>query len=249
MYIHYVSSQEDEQSSEMDQRCAYVNGQILFMQWAPQKDGWIPDMDTMRRHRYGNLRVYQPSDKEEYLVTMPGHMRWPIKFGDTDIREVLEKPWVPMALQGMSEDEIDELDAYRLATPNPEPILRVGVRIDAPLIRIEIASLSQSQSQSQSRRFEEELAIATLASLSSYRQPTPPQTHPAPPPLPKHIQIIVLERAEAEGKLCPITMNPIRKSSASVTSCGHIFQTAAIQEWMSDNRTCPECRQICSVGN
>ena len=226
----------------MDQRCAYVDAQILFMEWSPQKDGWIPDMTTMRRHRNGALRVYQPSDKEEYLVTMPGHVRWSIKFDRTDIREILEKPWVPVALQGMTEDEIDGLDAYRLATPNPEPILRVDVRIDAPLIRIDFSSLSQS------RRFEEELAIATLASLSSYRQPTPPQTHPAPPPLPKHIQSIVLERAEAEGKLCPITMNPIRKSTASVTSCGHIFQSAAIQEWMSDNRTCPECRQICSVG-
>lgn len=227
----------------MDQRCAYVNVQILFMQWASQKDGWVPDMTAMRQHRSGNLRVYQPNDTDEYLVTMPGHMRWPIKFGDTDIREVLEKPWVPVALQGMSEDEIDELDAYRLAIPNPEPILRVGVRVDAPLTRIELPLQTQ-------RQFDEDLAIATLASLSSYRPPPPPppSLSAGPQPLPKHIQLIVLEKAEAEGKLCPITMNPIRKSTASVTSCGHIFQTTAIQEWMSDNRTCPECRQICSVG-
>jgi len=102
---------------EMSQRCAYVDTQILFMSWDSQKDGWIPALSTMQQHRDGQLRVYQPSDNNGYLVTMPGHIRWETKFDGDDIREVLELPWVPVALQGMREDEIDELDAYRIMNP------------------------------------------------------------------------------------------------------------------------------------
>ena len=230
----YGQSTDSDYDDEMDQRCAYVDEEILFMSWNSRKDGWVPDMDTMREHRNGNLRVYQPADTEEYLVTMPGHILWPVKFDGTDILEVLEKPWAPVALQGMQEDEIDELDAYRITEPNPPVILQVGIRIDAPLT---IRALDNG--------FQEQLAAAVLASLSSYRPRPKPESRP--PALPKHIQEIVLERAEIEGKTCPITLTPIRKTTGSVTSCGHIFQTSAIQEWMTENYTCPECRQICSI--
>jgi hypothetical protein len=167
---------------------------------------------------------------------MPGHVRWPTKFDGDDIREVLELPWVPSALQGMREDEIDELDAYRTGHPNLPPILQVGIRINAPLTLVELDIPSM---------FEERMAATIMASMSQY--PKPVQGRPPPPPLPRHIQTIVLERAESEGQTCPITLTPIKTATATVTSCGHIFQTAAIQEWLSENQTCPECRQICSV--
>jgi hypothetical protein len=188
----------------------------------------------MQQHREGQLRVYQPSDNSGYLVTMPGHIRWETKFDGDDIREVLELPWVPVALQGMREDEIDELDAYRIMNPQ---ILPVGTNINAPLTVVELNIPSL---------YEERLVATILASMSqeSYRHRPPP---PPPPPLPKHIQTIVLERAESDGQTCPITLTPIRSATASVTNCGHIFQTAAIQEWLSENETCPECRGICSV--
>jgi hypothetical protein len=242
MIRHLTDSDYDD--DEMDQRCAYVDEEILFMCWNPRKDGWVPDMDIMREHRNGNLRIYQPVDTEDYLVTMPGHILWPVKFDGADILEVLEKPWVAAALQGMQEDEIDELDAYRITEPNPPAILRVGIRIDAPLT---IRALDLDLSLDLDNRYNEELAAAVLASLSSYRPRPTVRPESRPPALPKHIQEIVLERAEIEGKTCPITLTPIRKTTGSVTSCGHIFQTGAIQEWMSDNQTCPECRQICSI--
>ena len=226
----------DDDIDEMDQRCAYVDGDILFMKWDGQKDGWVPDMTMIRQHTEGRLRVYQPSDAEEFLVTMPGHILWPLKSDDTDIREVIERPWFPAALLGMRDDEIDALDEYRMSTAEPQSVLRLDIRINgspSPTL-IEIHS-----------RYQEELAAAVLASLSGYR-PRPAVTVPRPPPLPKHIQTIVLEKAEAEGKTCPITLTPIQRTTGSVTSCGHIFQTAAIQEWMRENATCPECRQICS---
>ena len=225
----------------MNQRCAYIDTQILFMQWNGQKDGWIPDLTTMQQHRDGNLRVYHPTDAEEVLVTMPGHVLWPVKFDGEDIREVLEMPWVPAALQGMTEAEIDQLDAYRLSTDSQSapPILRVDVRINAPLTRVEVNIPS---------RFEEELAATILASLSSYRPPVQAIASSGPRlQLPAHIKAIVLGHAESINQTCSISLEPIRSTTASVTSCGHIFQTTAIQEWLSENQTCPECRQPCSV--
>jgi len=156
-----------------------------------------------------------------------------MKFDGDDIREVLEMPWVPSALHGMVEDEIDQLDEHRIHVPE---ILRVSVRIDVPLIQIavDIPSL-----------FDEMYGATILASLSSKTRTK--ENLPAPQTLPKHIQNIVLERAVSDGQTCPITLTLIRLDTASVTSCGHIFQTAAIQEWLSENETCPECRGICSI--
>ena len=76
-----------------------------------------------------------------------------------------------------------------------------------------------------------------------------PSAPPAPAlaPLPKHIATIVLERAAADGTLCPITMEPITPSSGVVSSCGHVFQGAALKEWLSGHTTCPECRQPCCI--
>lgn len=208
----------------MNQRSAYVDSQILLMKWDGQKDGWIPDMLAMQQYRSGNLRIYHPSDAEEYLVTMPGKVRWPVMFDGTDIREVPEMPWIVSAIQGMMDADIASLDEYRLTATNLPPILQLTFQAEA-----------------------EALAAAVLASLSGYSPPQP-QSHSAkPPPLPVHIRTIVLERAESENKNCPISMEAIRRTTSTVTSCGHIFQTVAIQEWLSTNETCPECRQICSI--
>jgi len=206
------------------------------MKWDGQKDGWIPDMSAMHEYHRGNLRIYHPSDAEEYLVTMPGKVRWPVMFDGADVREVPEMPWIASAMQGMMEADIERLDEYRLTATNLPPILQLTINLG----------------------YDEEaeaIAAAVLASLSgsgsgSGPSPSPspsPRIESKPQPLPVHIRTIVLERAESDGKTCPITLTPIRTPTASVTSCGHIFQTAAIQEWLSTNETCPECRQKCSI--
>lgn len=94
---------------------------------------------------------------------------------------------------------------------------------------------------------EPDLSLAIRASLSA-SPPTsrgPPQ--PLPPPFPAHLVSPVLASAEADRKICPITMEPIQKRTAAITSCGHIFQKKAIQEWLASHETCPECRQRCSL--
>ena len=66
-------------------------------------------------------------------------------------------------------------------------------------------------------------------------------------PLPIHIVKLLLERAEQENATCSITEEPLTVGSASVTSCGHLFNTVAIQRWLSTGKGCPECRQPCVV--
>lgn len=89
------------------------------------------------------------------------------------------------------------------------------------------------------------LSLALSASLSA--APPPTSKDPPPPAFPAHLVGPVLGSAEADRKICPITMEPIRKKTAAITSCGHIFQKEAIQEWLASHDTCPECRQRCSL--
>ena len=88
------------------------------------------------------------------------------------------------------------------------------------------------------------LSHALRASLSA--APPIARDLPALPAFPAHLVSPVLEAAVAERKTCPITMEPIQKMGAAITSCGHIFQKEAIQKWLTSHETCPECRQRCS---
>jgi hypothetical protein len=74
-----------------------------------------------------------------------------------------------------------------------------------------------------------------------------PEEVVTPPPrsiasLPPHIVQILLEKAEAEETLCPITASPITVASGTVTSCGHIFDREGLETWLEQADTCPECR-------
>lgn len=92
------------------------------------------------------------------------------------------------------------------------------------------------------------LTLALAASMAHGPSPSaPPAAETRPPPFPKHLADMVLRKAEADAASCPITMEPIKAADAAVTSCGHVFQSAAIREWLATHATCPECRQPCSV--
>jgi hypothetical protein len=79
-------------------------------------------------------------------------------------------------------------------------------------------------------------------SCYSYNQPAkvqPPQ---------KRVEDIMIADAMSKGGCCPITMNPLTSISAKcVAPCYHIFEKEAIQTWLNDNNTCPECRIPCSL--
>lgn len=90
------------------------------------------------------------------------------------------------------------------------------------------------------------LALRLLAAAATERAETEePKVHITP--MPKHVADLVLRDAEARGATCPISMEPIKATDASVTSCGHVFQTQAIRHWLTGHDTCPQCRQPCSA--
>ena len=187
----------------------------------------------MDKYLEGGVRVYRPADSEYLLVTMPGHILWPVKLDPYDILSVPELPWIPVAMKGVNEDDIDSFDEYILSSD--EVILMSPIHETAPTAQPTVRPTVQPTVQPMTR--------PTV-------QPTvQPMTRPGsdPIPLPVHIQTIVLERAESERKSCSISMEAIRKHTSTVTSCGHVFQKDAIQEWLTRHRTCPECRQICSI--
>lgn len=59
----------------------------------------------------------------------------------------------------------------------------------------------------------------------------------------------LINHAVSENMTCPISMNPIQKSTACVTSCQHIFERDSITRWLSDHRDCPVCRQRTAICN
>jgi len=59
---------------------------------------------------------------------------------------------------------------------------------------------------------------------------------------PKFVADLILRDAATEGKLCPITMEPIEATEEfQVTPCYHAFNKEALERWLRDHHTCPEC--------
>jgi len=53
---------------------------------------------------------------------------------------------------------------------------------------------------------------------------------------------LILRNAAAEGARCPITMDPIEETETfTVTACYHVFNAEALQRWLRERSTCPEC--------
>lgn len=96
-------------------------------------------------------------------------------------------------------------------------------------------------------RMSTESALAALALLLAAPEPSAPSAPPTVTRMPKHVAELVIRDAEARGATCPITMEPIKSAEAAVTSCGHVFEGAAIKEWLTTHTTCPQCRQPCAV--
>jgi hypothetical protein len=83
-------------------------------------------------------------------------------------------------------------------------------------------------------------------------QRTPPSTREPASSTSRNVRPLVLQsftikaiidHAIQEQMTCPISLAPIEKSSACVTSCQHVFNRENIEQWLADNSTCPVCRQ------
>lgn len=254
----------DSQDNMTDLRRSYIDpatGQFLFLKHDRDHNGWVPSVATMEAWRDGRIRVYSPSDSTDRFITMPGHYSWPIltPAEETNIRVMMARPWIPdgQSIEGLRDDQIDDFDALQhLITDSAtsssriihhhhhhmlDTLLRPSLIMDMPL------TLMSLQQRPPSASFDGLLAAAILASAAPDLSPSPTATPPRPPTFPKHLADQVLAAAEAAGQTCPITMEPIKRSAATITSCGHVFQKEAIAEWMQGHDTCPECRQPCSV--
>jgi hypothetical protein len=67
-------------------------------------------------------------------------------------------------------------------------------------------------------------------------------------PIPRRIAWLVAEDAQKQGETCAITMEDISPITAAVTTCFHVFQADALDEWVQRHRTeeiipCPVCRK------
>ena len=93
------------------------------------------------------------------------------------------------------------------------------------------------------------IPIAPLAPTAPPAASVKQSTLPSLPSLPPHITKIVLADAIRKNEACPITSEDISETNATVTSCGHVFTTAAITHWLSlpsSKGLCPVCKQKCS---
>jgi hypothetical protein len=84
-------------------------------------------------------------------------------------------------------------------------------------------------------------------------EPRPVPPVPMPATMPVTLQAFTIQalinHAISEHMTCPISMNPIDKDSACITSCQHIFERDSIQHWLSDHTNCPVCRQATHICN
>lgn len=88
--------------------------------------------------------------------------------------------------------------------------------------------------------------------------PAPGQA-PAPPPanknitmtkIPQHAIRALLRDAVMQEEKCPITDEEIDVSNGAVTSCFHLFQRDAIQQWLlmpNSQQKCPVCNAACNA--
>lgn len=238
------------QDAMTDQRSlrSYIHpetGEILLLIHDRQRNGWIPSIAAMEAWRDGRIRIYSPTDSPDRFLTMPEHIHWPLltPTEEQKIRAILSHPWIPdgQSIEGLREDQIDDFDLHHFLTDGERSVqhvihhhhhhlldtLRPTLMMDIPLSLVLVP---------------EPLDRMILASAGDHISDVP--RHQA---FPKHLVDQVLASAEAAGQTCAITMEPIKKASASITSCGHVFQKDAIAHWMHSHNTCPECRQPCCL--
>ena len=89
--------------------------------------------------------------------------------------------------------------------------------------------------------------LATRISL-----PIPFDSSPIPPTpfihsIPAFVAALLIEDAIKEKKDCSITLEPITKETAIVTTCYHVFDKKAITTWLENKTTCPLCKQVCGL--
>lgn len=88
---------------------------------------------------------------------------------------------------------------------------------------------------------------AAAAAPAPARAPAPPPAPAAAVAIPSFVADLIIADAVAKNIPCPITMEPLTKDSATVTSCYHVFDATALAAWVASGAdgappVCPQCR-------
>jgi hypothetical protein len=92
-------------------------------------------------------------------------------------------------------------------------------------------------------------SLVRLATDIALPIPHTPATELVLPPIPAFVATLLIEDAIAKKQDCSITMEPISATTATVTSCYHVFNKDAIQQWLERNTSCPVCKQKCTLSS
>jgi hypothetical protein len=65
--------------------------------------------------------------------------------------------------------------------------------------------------------------------------------------IPTRIARMIATDAVEREEVCPITMETITMETCAVTSCFHVFERDSLAMWHTVHKTCPVCKQGCSV--
>jgi len=230
-----MSESDDDKNDVVymtDRRRTYMDpatGDLLFLEWSTHDDGWMPAKATMTAWQQGHLRIYYPRDiPYPTLITMPGAEHWPL-LRDTeeeDVRGVMARPWIPdgQAFEGVREQDIERMEQVYIEATATAPADETLEAARVPM-----------------------LYMPMTYDIFRVERPPPPNPDAVTPtplkPFPRHLVAAVLANAVANNANCPITMEPITPATATVTSCGHVFQTEAIAHWLTTKNECPECRE------
>ena len=108
--------------------------------------------------------------------------------------------------------------------------------------RYTLFDLQQQESYSGNWSQQQRPPVRPQQQRPSVRPQVRPQQQQREPP--KFVTDLILRDAAAEGKLCPITLEPIEATEEfKVTPCYHAFNKEALQRWLREHTTCPECNQ------
>jgi hypothetical protein len=242
-----------------DRRRTFIDSatsEILLMEWSTADDGWIPALQALNDWQTGKLRVYSPTGPSGWpsMITMPGSAEWPylLPHEEADVRSILSKPWIPEGqITVLPAEEIGLMESYQEASRRGEDLMADADTIAyldsivRPALLIEMVPELVPVAAPRPTRESRAPAVAAVAA-----RPRPRPAAPRPQrqtPFPPHLVAAVLAHAAAASALCPITMEPVTPEIATITSCGHIFQSGAIVQWLTDHDTCPECRAPCCI--
>jgi hypothetical protein len=159
----------------------------------------------------------------------------PIIFMNAQNKELLpynSHSFCPLDVKFIEEYEMNNYTAAKVYRTNPNS--------DANTYPVPVVSIGQS------------VAHRTRPSapmpLSVYMTIPIAPLAPASTGLPLDTTKNILADAIRKNDVCPITSENITETNATVTSCRHVFTTAAIKHWLSlpsSKGLCPICRQKC----